>query len=991
MATDNISLPPWLVMNDATEARPAAEKPFGLPSWLVMHNPEYGITKTEQWPQLPDTTTTPKGKRSPMYQDAMTGVKGERQLGQFIPSSSHVPLPPKKKIFGTGGGTGATQIINGKKYTEMGGARDVTGTTGNAQQRAVHRDPAVDYLKGEMPHRSITNPKFWTENVPRSAVRAGAKGVMLAPLLAGGLPAFAGYASMQALNAALDTPEGKSKVSAAASDLYKQASDMGRMLTDPVNILERSPEATKEAGWWDSRRANYAWDSPGEALVDATFAKHVVEGAIKPTKWAWDAVKTKPNQEQFMRTVSDEMSKMAKGGQTGKKTPEQRKVYDRKAGEAFEFIFQNKDLFNVIDHEGQRIELPRNRIELAEFVDQGKRIAFAEYDHLREMSEGTGASVELSPVIEALQKVIEDPNYDTVEGKPIVAAATKKLAEYEERMTKNNGKYTLSQTQNAIKIANEKLAGMYRRGASYDDSVMAVIDKGVGDVLRTQLDKSIDSAEGPGYQEWKNKYGALKTIEEDVNSAANRLRNMPDMKVDFLDIYGVSKLALAVTKGDPTIAAAVGAGWLAKKFSKRWTPDPTIERTFKKLNKLVEEAPDNGFVGPEGTGVLRTPRELFMSSQGDPRKSLLLRPEDMEHSPTEPQTSIPIERGEQTPQGEYDPNLRDIEPEGPTDIVRPKILEDRFDVQYGANQSPRPDSQGTYARNLGKDVTSTPGDRLAGLGESVETHPQDVAPAKINAARAQMRQMGFPEDQIDDILNGMKKEVIPAPASSASEIIPKGMSKEEWISRANTTNPTGSLFVEYTPQERVKIPLGDNIQTLDKSIGGKPDDVITVYRGTPGNKINPGDFVSTNKQLAKDYAGTDNVVELKVRKGDVIDVVDEHGGEEFIYRPGADKEKVFTPSQLSSLYDEAKAQKAGTKETPLPPMYEGVTGVFLMLQGEVAKAGGKASGVAKVALKYGVPAALVARFLSGSYADMKMILAMPAMKGLRSINQRRVQ
>jgi hypothetical protein len=72
-----------------------------------------------------------------------------------------------------------------------------------------------------------------------------------------------------------------------------------------------------------------------------------------------------------------------------------------------------------------------------------------------------------------------------------------------------------------------------------------------------------------------------------------------------------------------------------------------------------------------------------------------------------------------------------------------------------------------------------------------------------------------------------------------------------------------------------------------------------------------------------------------------------------------------------------------TKDTPSSfPMYEGVTGIFKMLQEEIKKEGGKAGGVAKVALKYGVPAALLAKFLSGDDEGRKKILAMPVMAGI---------
>jgi len=154
------------------------------------------------------------------------------------------------------------------------------------------------------------------------------------------------------------------------------------------------------------------------------------------------------------------------------------------------------------------------------------------------------------------------------------------------------------------------------------------------------------------------------------------------------------------------------------------------------------------------------------------------------------------------------------------------------------------------------------------------------------------------------------------PTEALVEEARKYKSAEEFVDKANTIDPSESgVFQDYTPELRSKIPLGDNIQTLDKTIGGNPNDLITVYRGG-SEKINNGDFITTNRQLAQDYAGTESVTELKVRKGDIIDVVDEPGGEEYIYRENADKEQKYTKSQLEDIWKQAQ-QKSKTTTEPI--------------------------------------------------------------------------
>lgn len=104
-------------------------------------------------------------------------------------------------------------------------------------------------------------------------------------------------------------------------------------------------------------------------------------------------------------------------------------------------------------------------------------------------------------------------------------------------------------------------------------------------------------------------------------------------------------------------------------------------------------------------------------------------------------------------------------------------------------------------------------------------------------------------------------------------------------------NPTGSVFAGYNPTARASLPIGENLTTLSETMGVSPDELITIYRGVPHDvsTINPGDFITTNQQLAKDYAGTGKVISQKVKASDVLDDLNESLGEEYIYRPSLKK------------------------------------------------------------------------------------------------------
>jgi len=119
----------------------------------------------------------------------------------------------------------------------------------------------------------------------------------------------------------------------------------------------------------------------------------------------------------------------------------------------------------------------------------------------------------------------------------------------------------------------------------------------------------------------------------------------------------------------------------------------------------------------------------------------------------------------------------------------------------------------------------------------------------------------------------------------------KWESKAKELEPLTELNPTGSVFVDYTPGARAKAPLGQNITTLAKTQGESPDTMVTIYRGVSdkGRKINPGDFITDNYNIAKSYG--DHIISKRVKLGDILDDIEGGNGVgEYLYRPGATAE-----------------------------------------------------------------------------------------------------
>lgn len=198
---------------------------------------------------------------------------------------------------------------------------------------------------------------------------------------------------------------------------------------------------------------------------------------------------------------------------------------------------------------------------------------------------------------------------------------------------------------------------------------------------------------------------------------------------------------------------------------------------------------------------------------------------------------------------------------------------------------------------------------------------------EFNRIQGEMRNMleGFgvstekmKQDQLNKILGDLlDAKVTPEILGNTTKTgKPTSIVKEEYV--LESLNPTGTVFTEYTPEIRANAKLGKNMTTLDKTMGKSPNETITIYRGVPSSKyknINAGDFITTNKQLAKDYAGTGIVLEKKVKLSDILDDKTNPLGEEYIYRPNT---KVLGTNKGIEVerYDSEFANKDGVFFSP---------------------------------------------------------------------------
>jgi hypothetical protein len=138
--------------------------------------------------------------------------------------------------------------------------------------------------------------------------------------------------------------------------------------------------------------------------------------------------------------------------------------------------------------------------------------------------------------------------------------------------------------------------------------------------LRKGLDSSIESLTSPGYQTLKNKYGALKTIERDVNRRAivDARKNVKGL-IDFSDIFSGSQVFNGIVTMNPAVA---GQGMAAKAIASLYkhynNPNAIVKRMFTKTENMMKSQPPAPFKSPLGE------RPVYYS---DAPASTLLTPE----------------------------------------------------------------------------------------------------------------------------------------------------------------------------------------------------------------------------------------------------------------------------------------------------------------------------------------------------------------------------
>lgn len=286
-----------------------------------------------------------------------------------------------------------------------------------------------------------------------------------------------------------------------------------------------------------------------------------------------------PSEEAVQKNIINLFQKSIKP--TAKKTLTQGAKFEDDTIKALKTIKANADELNIEDSLGEIVtgRTPQTINELAQSLDQTKRIVFNQYDDLTRRAGTQGATIDAKIVAKELESVLNNKALQLTNPEVI------KYAEQWIKRLQGFDVVDARTTQEVVKLMNKNLESFYRN-PTYESASKAAVDAGIANNFRKALDKAIEGATGEQYQILKSQYAALKAIEKDVVRASMRdaRKNVKGL-LDYTDIFTGGQMVGGILSLNP---AMFTKGAIERGF-KEWfkhlnDPNRAIGNIFEKLD-----------------------------------------------------------------------------------------------------------------------------------------------------------------------------------------------------------------------------------------------------------------------------------------------------------------------------------------------------------------------------------------------------------------------
>lgn len=306
----------------------------------------------------------------------------------------------------------------------------------------------------------------------------------------------------------------------------------------------------------------------------------------------------RPTEAVLETKIDNLFTKAVRPTVRGKETIGQADRARQQAVAAVRTINEQAPELSYVDEFGESVKgrAPESLKEFSQAIDQTKKNIFKQYNDLAKKTGEQGVTINPSDFAD---------EFDTFINNKSVQVASPETVEYAKIMRDRYGSVgdlSPEDVENVIKIYNQDLQTFYRNPTA-DQGRKVAVDAMIVNNLRKQLDETIEKTTGAGYQELKNKYAALRSIEKDVLNATLRdARKNAAGLLDYTDILTGGDLVAGVLSMNPAvIGGAVAQRGIKSYFKYLNDPNVQIKKMFQTAEKL-KNRPDVGYFERVVTG-----------------------------------------------------------------------------------------------------------------------------------------------------------------------------------------------------------------------------------------------------------------------------------------------------------------------------------------------------------------------------------------------------
>ena len=267
----------------------------------------------------------------------------------------------------------------------------------------------------------------------------------------------------------------------------------------------------------------------------------------------------------------------------GKNTIGQLETSKDRGREAIKTIVENKQSLEFVDIDGNVVagKVPESLNQAGQGVRQTKKAIWQQIDDMVKGTTDAGVKIKTDQLVNNLLKKSNDKNLRVTS-----PGAAKRAGDLAEEY-KNIGDLSPADIESQIESLNVQLKSFYKN-PSYADAQPAKIMADLADDLRGLLDDSVKNFTGKEFQVLKNKYGALRELEEQIvkRTIVDGRKSIKGF-FDLTDIFSDAQVArglLTLNPGD--VAQGVTQKALLNYFKKINSPDSIIKDMFRKVDRL---------------------------------------------------------------------------------------------------------------------------------------------------------------------------------------------------------------------------------------------------------------------------------------------------------------------------------------------------------------------------------------------------------------------